>query len=148
MASNADRGRPFVNEPDPPTTNNNSAFVFPLLPYNFLVDVSHGEFLNDTTNISQMLNNPQSENPETTLQNAMNSNLNAQNNDNNVFDETFFKEWLLDLVITINVWHIFLITAIASYLYGVSLLYLLLILGVFDLYELLFLIKKTANKKL
>jgi len=77
-----------------------------------------------------------------------NINLNPPNNDNNLFDEAFFKEWLFDLVMTINIWHIFLITAIFCYVYDISILYLILILVVYDIYDLFFLLKRMTNKKL
>jgi len=111
----------------------------------FLVNISNGEFLNDN-NASNMINNLPMENHENFPQN--NINLNPPNNDNNLFDEAFFKEWLFDLVMTINIWHIFLITAIFCYVYDISILYLILILVVYDIYDLFFLLKRMTNKKL
>ena len=116
------------------------------LKISLLVNISNGDFLDH--NGSNPMSHVQIDNHENPLPNNINPVPASPNPDNNLFDETFFREWLLDLVITINVWHAFLITAIECYLHGLSILYLILILGVYDVYNLLFLFKKIMNQKL
>ena len=116
------------------------------LKISLLVNISNGDFLDH--NGSNPMSHVQIDNHENPLPNNINPVPASPNPDNNLFDETFFREWLLDLVITINVWHAFLITAIECYLHGLSILYLILILGVYDVYNLLFLFKRIMNQKL
>lgn len=92
-------------------------------------------------------------------QNEMENRENIQVNPNNAsylernqpiqadtnIEETYFKEWLIDIVININVWHIFLITAILCYMEKFSTLSLIIILTVYDLYDLFFLVKRRKN---
>ena len=111
----------------------------------FLVNISNSEFLHEA-NISSNIINDQIVNAETP---QPNNNQIAQNllEVNNIFDDVFFKEWLFDMVITINIWHVFLLTAISCYLYNVSPVYLIIILSVFDVYDLIFLIRRVINNK-
>lgn len=140
---------PFqLNESDTIPVNINSVNRnFSLIFLNFcfffiLVNISNNEALNEASNLALNIQNPSNEAQATT------SNVNAINNDvNNFFDDQFFKHWLLDLVITINIWHIFSITAIYCYLYKISALYLIFVLIIYDVYNLLFLIKKLKNHK-
>ena len=160
MTHNIERNLPFHNEVENPHINNNSVNRIYLLYKKILclkipcffqttVNVSNSEFLNDT-HLSSIINNvPPAENNEN-VNPANNANLQPQpqiNENNNIFDESFFKEWLFDLVFTINIWHIFLLTAISCYFYQVSTIYLIMILCIYDFYELMFLIKRMCSMK-
>lgn len=111
----------------------------------YQVNVSNGEFLNDN-NLSAIINtNNPNENLEQQLQENLNNQPQANQNINNNLDDNLYKEWLLDMVITVNIWHISLLTSFACYLYNVSTLSVIAILSVYDLYDLFFLIRRAKT---
>lgn len=100
-------------------------------------------------------------NPYVPQENLVNSNLNLppqpppiinpQNPQNNIinddFDEQFFKEWFIDLLISVNLWHILGILLFCYFIWKISFLYSLIALSTYDLFEFGFLIWKLKKNK-